>query len=46
MNFDALWQTFTETGDPMGYLLFKAAEHTGRPERETEGAGDIPRPVD
>lgn len=46
MNFDALWQTFTETGDPMGYLLFRAAESTGRPERETKGTGDDPRPAD
>lgn len=46
MNFDALWQTFTETGDPMGYLLFRAAESIRRPERETEGTGDSPRPVD
>lgn len=46
MNFDALWQTFTETGDPMGYLLFKAAESTRRPERETKGTGENPRPVD
>ena len=46
MNYEAIWQTFTDTGDPMGYLLFRAAEGTERPEREKKGMGEYPRPKD
>lgn len=47
MNFDTLWQTFTDTGDPMGYLLFKAAESAEPPAEAKKRDGDeLPRPVD
>lgn len=46
MNCEAFWQTFTETGDPLGYLLFKAAESAERPASEAQGTGKAPRPAD
>lgn len=46
MNYDAIWQTFTDTGDPMGYLLFKAAAGPPRTEKKTAGPGDMTRPED
>ena len=47
MNFDTLWQTFTDTGDPMGYLLFKAAETAEPSAEQKKGTGtEAPRPVD
>ena len=26
MELDAIWQTFAETGDPVCYMLYKAAQ--------------------
>ena len=44
MELDAIWQTFAETGDPVCYMLYKAAQR-GRPEKETD-PGETPRGTD
>lgn len=46
MNCDAVWQTFTDTGDPMGYLLFRAATGMTDNEKNRQDCGEIPRPAD
>lgn len=46
MNCDAVWQTFTDTGDPMGYLLFRAASGMPGDEKTMTGHGDEPRPAE
>mgnify|MGYP006873198520 CR=1 FL=1 len=28
MELDAIWQTFAETGDPICYMLYKAAKNS------------------
>ena len=43
MELDAIWQTFAETGDPVCYMLYKAAKNR-RPEKEDDpGKGAKPR---
>ena len=44
MELDAIWQTFAETGDPVCYMLYKAAQR-GRSEKETD-PGEEPRVTD
>ena len=44
MELDAIWQTFAETGDPVCYMLYKAAQR-GRTEKETD-PGEEPRVTD
>ena len=39
MELDAIWQTFAETGDPVCYMLYKAAER-GRPKPEKDSGDD------
>ncbi len=36
---EAIWQTFRETGDPLCYLLYRAA----RQERENDQGEDVPK---
>ncbi len=44
MELDAIWQTFAETGDPVCYMLYKAAMK----ERQSDekDPGDTPRAGD
>ena len=44
MELDAIWQTFAETGDPVCYMLYKAAIKA-KPEQKTD-AGKLPRASD
>ena len=44
MELDAIWQTFAETGDPVCYMLYKAAQR-GRQSKETD-PGEDPRVTD
>ena len=30
VQFDAIWQAFAETGDPLYYLLYRAAQQADR----------------
>lgn len=42
---NGLWELFLETGEPMGYLLFKAEENsreTGRTEPQPTESGSAP----
>ena len=41
MELDAIWQTFAETGDPVCYMLYKAAQR-GQPKPEDD-SGENPR---
>ena len=36
MNTDGIWKVFRESGDPLCWLLYRAAERAGQ---ETENAG-------
>ena len=42
MELDAIWQTFAETGDPVCYMLYKAAKNQ-RPGPEDD-SGEDPSP--
>ena len=44
MELDAIWQTFAETGDPVCYMLYKAAKNQ-RPQKESD-PGEEPRVTD
>ena len=44
MELDAIWQAFAETGDPVCYMLYKAAKNN-RPKQETD-KGETPRVSD
>ena len=44
MELDAIWQTFAETGDPVCYMLYKAAKN-GQPKQEDD-SGETPRAED
>ena len=39
---DQLWALFRETGEPMGYLLYKA-EKNRKPEKKADKAAPRPR---
>ena len=42
---NGLWELFLETGEPMGYLLFKAEKNsgeTGRTEQQPTDSGNAP----
>ena len=43
MQFDAIWQAFAETGDPVCYMLYKAVS---RDCPETTDSGETPRVED
>ena len=43
VELDAIWQTFAETGDPVCYMLYKAAKNR-RPEKE-EDSGKGAKPL-
>ena len=47
MELDAIWQTFAETGDPVCYMLYKAALN-GRLKKEKDSGEetDPPRVTD
>ena len=44
MELDAIWQTFAETGDPVCYMLYKAAQ--GKRQKQDDDPGDSPRATD
>ncbi len=49
MEKDAVWQAFSETGDPIYYLLYKSMHDTDRKAKEKEygkRSGEFPRPED
>ena len=49
MSQDAIWQAFSETGDPMYYLLYKSVREQQRKknEKKDDGAqGRMPRAED
>ena len=44
MELDAIWQTFAETGDPVCYMLYKAAKNQRqKPKEEDPGEEKTPR---
>lgn len=40
MDMDILWQTFSETGDPICYMLYRAVRNISKNRRDGSG----PRP--
>lgn len=47
MDDKSFWSGFVETGDPVCYLLAKKLEQQPRRDtKQTEGAGEEPRPSD
>lgn len=49
MERDAVWQAFSETGDPVYYLLYKSMHDPEERKRETSlnnRPGELPRPED
>jgi hypothetical protein len=43
LEFDAIWQAFAETGDPVCYMLYKAVN---RDRRDNTDSGEAPRVTD
>ena len=41
---DQLWDLFRETGDPMGYLLYRAEQKQKKQEAERKKPGTQPGP--
>ena len=41
MDFDAIWQAFAETGDPVCYMLYRAARNDRV--RTSDDSGEQPR---
>ena len=47
MELDAIWQTFAETGDPVCYMLYKAALNGRQKKEKDSGDGtNTPRVTD
>lgn len=49
MERDAVWQAFSETGDPVYYLLYKSMHEKDAKTRENDCGqrpGELPRPED
>lgn len=49
MERDAVWQAFSETGDPVYYLLYKSMHEKDADKKENirrTGPGELPRPED
>lgn len=46
MEYDAIWQAFARTGDPLYYLLYKQVNGGAGAVPEDKGRGDLPRPTD
>lgn len=46
MEYDAIWQAFARTGDPLYYLLYKGLGGAAEADRTENGCGDEPRPGD
>ncbi len=42
---DAIWQAFSETGDPIYYLLYKTAERAAQSQAKTDRE-ELPPAVD
>ena len=38
MSADAIWKAFAETGDPVFYLLYRAARAEGKKENTARGS--------
>lgn len=43
MELDAIWQTFAETGDPVCYMLYKAAKNQRPKPEDDSGEENAPR---
>lgn len=43
MELDAIWQTFAETGDPVCYMLYKAAKNQRPKSEDDSGEENSPR---
>ena len=43
VQFDAIWQAFAETGDPVCYMLYKAVK---RDRTVRTDSGEVPRVTD
>ena len=43
MELDAIWQAFAETGDPVCYMLYKAAKNDRTKETKKTDSGEVPR---
>ena len=43
MELDAIWQTFAETGDPVCYMLYKAALNGRQKQENDAGEKEAPR---
>ena len=46
MELDAIWQTFAETGDPVCYMLYKAAKNAKPEQKNDAGTDENPRASD
>ena len=46
MEYDAIWQAFARTGDPVYYLLYKGLGGAAEADSKDKGSGDEPRAAD
>jgi len=46
LNSDLIWQAFSDTGDPMYYLLYKAASEKEEKHKRDAENGETPRASD
>lgn len=49
MERDAVWQAFSETGDPVYYLLYKSMHDPKadtKEKKQNNRSGELPRPED
>ena len=46
MEYDAIWQAFAQTGDPLYYLLYRGLRGGTEADSRETGLGDHPRPTD
>jgi len=45
MEYDAIWQAFRRTGDPVYYLLYRQINESALAEAKDKGPGDSPQPM-
>lgn len=46
VEYDAIWQAFAQTGDPVYYLLYKGLGANDKADKIENGSGNEPRPTD
>ena len=46
MEYDAIWQAFAQTGDPIYYLLYKGLGGSAEADSKDNGPGDEFRAAD